>query len=52
MGALAKQKPPEFMSTHPADATRIDQLNAWMPEADEVRQHFCSGGTPAAAGQP
>jgi len=49
MGSLAKQKPPEFMSTHPADATRIDQLNAWMPEADEVRQHFCSG---AAAGQP
>jgi predicted Zn-dependent protease len=48
MGALAKQKPPEFMSTHPADATRIDQLNAWMPEADEVRQHFCSGGAPAA----
>ena len=49
MGALAKQKPPEFMSTHPADATRIDQLNAWMPEADEVRQHFCSGGAPAAS---
>ncbi|HEV7490043.1 MAG TPA: M48 family metallopeptidase [Rhodanobacteraceae bacterium] len=48
MGALAKQKPPEFMSTHPADATRIDQLNAWMPEADEVRQHFCSGGAPPA----
>lgn len=52
MGALAKQKPPEFMSTHPADATRIQQLNAWMPEADEVRQHFCSGAAPAAAGQP
>ncbi len=52
MGALAKQKPPEFLSTHPADTTRIDQLNAWMPEADEVRQHFCSGGAPAAAGQP
>ena len=51
MGALAKQKPPEFMSTHPADATRITQLNAWMPEADSVRQHFCGGGAPAA-GQP
>ena len=51
MGALAKQKPPEFMSTHPADATRITQLNAWMPEADSVRQHFCGGGTPAV-GQP
>jgi metalloendopeptidase OMA1, mitochondrial len=52
MGALAKQKPPEFMSTHPADATRITQLNAWMPEADSVRQHFCSGGGAPAAGQP
>ena len=50
MGALAKQKPPEFMSTHPADATRIDQLNAWMPEADEVRAHFCGNAAPAAQG--
>lgn len=23
----------EFMSTHPSDATRIAQLNSWMPEA-------------------
>ncbi|MGH8173877.1 MAG: M48 family metallopeptidase [Rhodanobacteraceae bacterium] len=50
MGALGKQKPPEFASTHPADATRIQQLNAWMPEAQSVRQHFCSGGA-AATGQ-
>ncbi|NOS92007.1 MAG: M48 family metallopeptidase [Cyclobacteriaceae bacterium] len=27
------QKPPEFMSTHPSDETRIKDLNAWMPEA-------------------
>ena len=51
MGALGKQKPPEFASTHPSDSTRIDQLNAWMPEADSVRQHFCSGGG-GATGQP
>jgi len=50
MGALGNQKPPEFASTHPADATRIQQLNAWMPEAQEVRQHFCGGA--AATSQP
>jgi|JI9StandDraft_2_1071091.scaffolds.fasta_scaffold95449_2 predicted Zn-dependent protease len=27
------QKPPEFMSTHPAEGRRIDQLNKYMPEA-------------------
>ncbi|HUD40686.1 MAG TPA: M48 family metallopeptidase [Dokdonella sp.] len=42
MAQLGSQKPPEFMSTHPAEATRIQQLNAWMPEAEQVRQHFCA----------
>jgi len=28
-------KPPEWMSTHPADETRVRQLNEWMPEAME-----------------
>ncbi|HET6546355.1 MAG TPA: M48 family metallopeptidase [Rhodanobacteraceae bacterium] len=46
MSAMGGQKPAEFMSTHPADATRIRQLQAWLPEAEQVRQHFCS---PAAA---
>lgn len=27
------QKPPEFMSTHPSEGTRIDQLQKYMPEA-------------------
>ena len=33
MSAGAGGKPPEFMSTHPSDETRIRQLDAWMPEA-------------------
>jgi len=34
MGEASKgQKPPEFLSTHPSEQTRIKQLEGWMPEA-------------------
>jgi predicted Zn-dependent protease len=36
MQAAEGSKPPEFMSTHPAGATRIQQLNQLMPAAVEV----------------
>jgi Zn-dependent protease with chaperone function len=26
-------QPPEFLSTHPSHGTRVQQLEAWMPEA-------------------
>jgi predicted Zn-dependent protease len=35
MSAAGGSKPPEWMSTHPSDETRINNLNGWMPEALE-----------------
>ncbi len=37
MSKIGGDKPPEFLSTHPSDATRINQIKNWLPEA---RQHF------------
>jgi predicted Zn-dependent protease len=33
--------PPEFMSTHPSSDTRIQRLQGWMDEANQVRAQFC-----------
>jgi predicted Zn-dependent protease len=38
------QQPPELMSTHPADATRIGQLENLMPGALEEYQKAIAGG--------
>jgi Zn-dependent protease with chaperone function len=31
-------KPPEFLSTHPSDDTRIKRIEGWMPEALKIFQ--------------
>ena len=38
----SKQKVPEFLSTHPSDLTRINQIEAWLPEA--MKHYHGSGG--------
>jgi predicted Zn-dependent protease len=32
----AKNAPPEFLSTHPSNQTRIKELRAWIPQAKEI----------------
>jgi len=38
LSAKESGKPPEFLSTHPSEATRITQIEAWMPEAMQYYQ--------------
>jgi predicted Zn-dependent protease len=28
-----RSRPPEFLSTHPSEETRIKQIEGWLPEA-------------------
>lgn len=33
-----QSRPPEFLSTHPSDETRVKQIEGWLPEAKKVYQ--------------
>lgn len=41
MGAQGGQTPPEFQSTHPAPATRVQNFKNWMPEAIAIYNESC-----------
>ena len=41
---------PEFLSTHPSDVTRINQIEAWLPEA--MQYYHASDGKPVPAPAP
>jgi predicted Zn-dependent protease len=38
MAAQGGQKPPEFLSTHPSDETRIKLIQEFLPEAKRYYQ--------------
>lgn len=38
MSKLDKKAAPEFLSTHPSDATRIKQIEQWLPDAEKEYQ--------------
>lgn len=41
MGALGGQRPPEWMSTHPASETRAENFRKWMPDAIAMYEERC-----------
>jgi len=42
------ERPPEFASTHPDPANRIQVLQSLMPQAEQFRAQFCGPGAKAA----
>ncbi len=46
----SQQAIPEFLSTHPSDVTRINQIEAWLPEV--LPLYRPEGGQPGVPAQP
>jgi predicted Zn-dependent protease len=40
MSQMGGQQPPEFLSTHPSNQTRMENLKKWAPEAKRIAQQF------------
>lgn len=51
MSAVGGAAPPEILSTHPSDETRISNLNEWMPEAMTYYNNS-GGGTSNGSDKP
>lgn len=40
MSQLGGEKPPQFLSSHPSDAQRVKDLQAWLPEAQKYKKNI------------
>jgi len=40
------ERPPEFASTHPDPANRIQTLQSLMPQAEQFYAKYCQGSPP------
>jgi predicted Zn-dependent protease len=45
MRKAEKGAPPEFLSTHPSSSHRIENIQKWLPEAEEKRNESNCGAT-------
>ncbi|KIW02390.1 uncharacterized protein PV09_06210 [Verruconis gallopava] len=45
MAKLGQAQPPEFLSTHPAPAHRVEKMKEWMDEAERKRDESNCGST-------
>jgi predicted Zn-dependent protease len=50
MSSVGGAKPPEILSTHPSDETRINNLNKWMPEAMQYYSKSGNTSSPSTGG--
>jgi predicted Zn-dependent protease len=41
MSSANSLQPPQLISTHPSNETRIQQIQKWMPQAEQVRESNC-----------
>ena len=50
MGRIGKEKPPEFLSTHPSDETRMKNLRAKIPGSKKLYEEALAKGFQPACG--